>query len=575
LVPALVLGDTSAVPEHVADRLRDSGLAHLSAVSGANVAIMLVFVLLVLRWAGVRGRTLIGSGLVAVGAFAVLTRLEPSVLRASVMAALLLLAALRGGTAAARQALPAAVLVLLLVDPWLALSPGFALSVAATGGLVLLAPWVLARRRGRLRRALVSALAAQAAVAPLVAGLGGRLDAGGLVANLLAEPLVAPTTVLGLAAAIVAPVQPWVAELLAAAASVPASAILAIADVVASSRWAVLPWPRGPGGALLLAVLLLAGVGGFALARSAGGLRDPRSQGARVRPVAALLVALCLLGVAVLPLRAERAWPPAGWRIVLCDVGQGDAVVLDAGAGRGIVVDAGPDARAVDTCLRDLGIERIPLLVLTHFHADHVAGVPGVLRGRHLDRLLVSPLPEPQEGYRSVREAASGPTWDVAVAGRSTRVGGWDLTVLGPTILDPGEGSAPNNASVLLRAERPGLSILLLGDAELEAQERLLRAVPDQVRRADVLKVPHHGSAVQDPALLRAVGARVALIGVGCGNRYGHPAPSTLALLAGSGASVARTDRHGAVAVLAGGEVVVAGPGPRPPSRCPERVGRS
>jgi competence protein ComEC len=335
--------------------------------------------------------------------------------------------------------------------------------------------------------------------------------------------------------------------------------------------------------AVLLAVLLAAAaVARWLLLRSreaarvSASPRGPSINAVRVRWGA--VAALATIGIAVvgLPIAAKTSWPAADWRVVMCDVGQGDALVLATGPRRAVLVDVGPDARQVDRCLRDLGIARLDLLVLTHFHADHVNGLRGAVRGRVVDQVLVSPLDEPQANARDVREVLDdrGIPIAIAVAGRRAGVGPWQLEVLAPTSLDPGEGSAPNNASVVLRAERDGRSILLMGDAELAEQRQVVTTAPAEALVVDVLKVAHHGSAVQDPSFMALVAPRLALVPVGCRNRYGHPSPPLMRSFARARIPVARSDLDGDVAVVdrAGSWGLVArGPGSTqgPSSRCP------
>jgi competence protein ComEC len=192
----------------------------------------------------------------------------------------------------------------------------------------------------------------------------------------------------------------------------------------------------------------------------------------------------------------------------------------------------------------------VSLLLLTHFHADHVEGVPGVLRGRKVAEVEGSPLHEPPEEYdrvqRWTREA--GVPLTTAAVGEVRTTGPVQWRVLWPAwILD--EGSRPNNASVVVRLTTQGVVLLLTGDVEPAAQAALL--ADEGSIRAEVLKVPHHGSANQDPAFLRDVGAGIALVSAGVGNPYGHPAPSTIDLLRRLGMQVGRTDTEGDLAVVA------------------------
>jgi competence protein ComEC len=277
---------------------------------------------------------------------------------------------------------------------------------------------------------------------------------------------------------------------------------------------------------------------------------------ARVRPLIAVAV---VLAVSIqIPVRTvTTGWPPPGWLVVACDVGQGDALVLSAGGGTALVIDAGPDPIAADRCLRALGVSEVGLLVLTHSHLDHVGGIAGVLHDRRIDAALTSPLAEPAAGHRLAADAlaARGVSLDVARAGQRFVLGrgrdALDIEVLGPRQVLRSTRSDPNNSSVVLRVRSRGETVLLPGDAEVEAQDDLLAAGVDV--SADILKVPHHGSAYSDPAFLQRVHARIGLISVGAGNDYGHPSPLLTAELARLGVAAYRTDLAGDVAVVVDG----------------------
>jgi competence protein ComEC len=552
LLPGLVIGDTSRLDPALAERFRATGLTHLVAVSGANVAIVLGVVLLGARWcrAGPWLAALICA--IVLAGFVILVRPSPSVVRAAATGVVGLVALGSGRASAAGPALATAVVAGLMIDPGLAVDAGFTLSVFATGALVLLAPrWrdALAARGvpARLAEALAVPAAAQAACAPVIAAISGSVSFTAIPANLLAVPAVAPATLGGVAAAVVCPLWPMGAEMLAWLASWPARWLVAIADVGSRIPAGTVPWPSGPGGALSLAaatvVVLIAA-------------RRPRLR--RLLMVAGLAV---LVGSAPVRLIAP-AWPPSGAVIVACDVGQGDALVLSTGPSEAVMVDTGPDPALVDGCLRRLGVRSVPLIVVTHFHADHIGGLGGVEHGRTVGAIAVGTFDEPVPGERAVRDGARGsPVLEVEPGWSYTR--GWlDLRVVGPVRTLTGTRSDPNNNSLVLRAVSRGVSILLAGDAETEEQHDLVTSVAQATLGADVLKVAHHGSAYQDEQLLTEAHPSVALVSVGADNPYGHPNLSVLARLARDGAKVMRTDRDGDVAVVATGHglaVVAAG----------------
>lgn len=583
LLPGLVVGDTSRMPEDLVAAFRTAGLSHLVAVSGGNLAVVVGAVLWLARWCGVRGRWLVALAALAMVAYVIVTRGEPSVMRAAAMATAGLVALATGRPRQGVPVLAAAVIVLLLVDPSLARSYGFALSAFATAGLVVLAPgwarrlgerfvrWPGGRRWGSLAgHALAVPLAAQVAVAPVLVLLDPRVSLVSVPANLLAAPAVAPATVLGLGVAVLATASVPVASLLARVAGLPAALIAGVGRRAAELPGAAVGWPSGLPGALLLAVVLVA-VGLGLRSRSAARHRRLRRRDRWRTPARAGAVAATCAGLVVTPVTAlvrAGSWPPPDWRIVACDVGQGDALALRAGPHAAVVVDAGPDPDAVDACLRRLDVERVPLLVLTHDHADHVEGLPGVLRGRIVDRVLAGPYGEPQTEAARVRrwlDGADVPA-SLAVPGQQLTVGDVRLRVLWPErIID--DGSVPNNASVVLRAQVDDVSVLLTGDVEPAAQRALLAGelTDPSVLPVDVLKVPHHGSGNQDPRLLATTGAAVALVSVGLGNDYGHPDPRTVTLLERAGLRVERTDLDGAVAVAGrSGHLRVVELGPAP-----------
>ncbi|AXQ59074.1 ComEC/Rec2 family competence protein [Streptomyces koyangensis] len=595
LLPALVVGDTGRVPDDLREAFRATDLTHLMAVSGSNLTIVLALLigppgrahraerggLAPLLGLGLRATAVAGGALTL--AFVIVCRPEPSVVRAAACGAVTLLAVATGRRRSLVPALAAAVLLLSLWDPWLARGYGFLLSVLATGALLLLAPrWSEAlRERGvpaRIAEAVAAAAAAQAVCAPVVAVLSARVGLVAVPCNLVAEFAVAPATVLGFAALALAPVLPGAAELVARGAGLPAGWIAEVARTGAALPGAGFGWPGGWGGGALLAVVTVAVV--LAARRLLRGRR-----------LVALAVAVLLVLFVVQPpgvTRVVTGWPPPGWRMVLCDVGQGDALVLSAGPGAAVVVDTGPDPLAVDRCLRVLGVSRVPLVVLTHFHADHTGGLAGVLRGRAVGLVETTALADPPAQAALVHRTAAGAGVPVRVtsAGEARRAEGglswevlWPPAPSGPDTQSFGLPDGANDASLTLLVRTAGLTLLLLGDLEPPGQRALARTgrVPAGV---DVLKVAHHGSAHQDPGLLAAAAPRLAVVSVGADNGYGHPAPSTLAAFRDRGVPLHRTDRQGDIAVLGGDGGGAGRPGTRaggdvPPLRVATRAGNA
>ncbi|MGW6791792.1 ComEC/Rec2 family competence protein [Streptomyces chartreusis] len=547
LLPGLVVGDTARITPELDEAFKETDLAHTLAVSGSNLTIILALLIgppslaqqverrgLAPRLGiSLRTTALFGGALTL--AFVVVCRPDPSVLRAAACGAVALLALATGRRRSLIPALATAVLLLVLYDPWLARSYGFLLSVLATGALLTLAPrWSAALRRRRvpprLAEALAAAAAAQALCAPVVAVLSARVSLVAVPCNLLAEFAIAPATVLGFAALATAPLAMPVAKALAWCASWPTGWLANVARTGAALPGAGVDWPGSWTGAALLALVTVVVVlAGRRL------LRHPWWCG--------VCAALLLLAVVQPPplTRVVTGWPPPGWRYAMCDVGQGDATVFAAGGGTGVVVDAGPDPTLIDRCLRTLGITRIPLVVLTHFHADHVAGLPGVLRGRAVGAIETTGHEEPVDQAEFVRRQAAARRIPVtrATAGEERRTGALNWRVLWPPppappappapapaphqAVTPDAPEGPNDSSVTLLVRSAGLRFLLLGDLEPPAQRALLRSPAGPLLGGvDVLKVAHHGSAYQDPELLRRAAPRLALISAGADNPKGR-----------------------------------------------------
>lgn len=547
LLPALIVGDVSALPERTAEDFRATGMTHLLTVSGANLAILTGFVLGVTRWVRAPTWCSVLGGALMIWVFVLVCRPEPSVVRAAFMGSLGLLALATGRAHAGMRALCVTVVGVLFVAPGLASSYGFALSVLATAGILVLVPgWSRAwseRWPRPVAEAFAVAVAAQVAVAPVLVLLSGEVSWVAVPANVLAAPVVAVVTVAGSVLTALASVWPGAAAFLVPLPGLGVSWIAFVAETGARVPYGALPWRSDVVGGLLLAVVLVV----FLLTR-----------GLTRRVLAAVAVAVLVLGLAARCV--PGGWPPPGWAVVACDVGQGDAFVLSVGRGEAVVFDTGDDPDLVDGCLDRLGVRAVPLLVLSHDHADHVDGTPGVLRHRRVPAALAPPGFGAGAAGRLLAE--EGVELNEAERGQRFRVGPWLLRVLWPKA---GFVGSVNDASVVVRADGPHMSVLLTGDIEMEAQSALLREPERELLSVTVLTTPHHGANTQVPAFLAATEATVAVTSAGRENSYGHPTPFTVGVLEGMTRVHARTDLDGDVAVL-GGPVRVAsrGPGPDP-----------
>jgi competence protein ComEC len=537
LLPGLVDGDTSGLSPDLVAAFRTTGLTHIVAVSGANVAIVLGAALVIARRmrAGLRAQALVGV-LTIVG-FVIVARPQASVLRAAAMGLVAVLALATGRRRRALPALCAAVLCLIYIDPTLARSVGFALSVVATGALLLIAPplrsWMARRLPGWLADALAVPTAATLACAPLIASISGQISLASIPANLLAEPAVAPATILGVLAAALAPVSVGAAQIVARIAGIPCWWLVFVARTFSRLPGAAVPWRDGASGALTL----------LALGSSVGLLL----WSARWRRLVLRLIVVAALiasAVAVRGRLATRAWPPPDWVLAACDVGQGEAIVARTGPQSGFLVDAGPSPAAVDGCLDALGIRRLAIIVLTGGTATSVGGLPGALHGRAVGQVDAGSL---------------------LAADADVRVRGWALAShVAVAAMKPGVVNVVGNvhwhvvaefaSARVVAIDVPGISLLVAGDLSAADETELMSTVAPlsptlASLRTDVLVVPHHG-APQDAAFLDAVHPRVAIISVGRGNSQHDPSTTVLDALSAIAVRVIRTDNAGNIAIV-------------------------
>ena len=541
LLAGIVLGEDSEIDRGLRDAFQASGLMHLLAVSGQNVAIVAIGVLFAARVLGL-GR-MVGEAItiVVVLSYALAVGWQPSVVRAAVAGTLASLAWIVARPRDRWHALAVGALVLLAWMPQSALEPGFQLSFAAVATIFLVVP-----RMSGVPEAypvprsfwdvLVVAVGCGLVTAPIVWLHFGRVALWTVPANVAVEPAMPPLISLSLAAAAVEPVSPGVASALAWLAGWCAWWLALVARFVAS-------WPSAQVSSPL-AIAVAAGIVAAVLVVR----RLPRYQ----RPTALVAIAsLALtLAVAAWATRAPPSWePPSGLRVTFLDVGQGDSALLEVPGGA-VLVDEGPPEADVAGQLRRLGLRSLTAIVLTHPQRDHIGGAEAVL-----DRLSVGTVADPGiEAPSADHDAAlaaarrRGVTIVVVHAGEVFRIGKLRVRILWPD--DPGLPSEdPNQHAVVALATYGATDVLLTADAESDVTSRL------PLRPVEVLKVAHHGSEDRGlPDLLRVLRPRVAVISVGAHNDYDHPRPETVAALAAQpGLRVFRTDENGRIVVESDG----------------------
>ncbi|WP_183091947.1 ComEC/Rec2 family competence protein [Mycetocola lacteus] len=537
LLPGLAIGETRTLPVDLDQAMRDTGLTHLVAVSGANCAVVIAVCAGLAALMGAGRRIRIVAGAIGLGGFVLLVGPDPSVLRAAVMAAVVLGFLLHGRPGAGVPLLNIAVIVLLLLEPGLATDFGFILSVAATAGLIMLStPLAVALSRWLptwLSYALAIPAAAQLACGPILILLRPEISLTAIPANLLAEPAAPLATLMGLIVCIAHAIWPPLGLVAVWFAWLPTAWIIAVARVCAAVPGGLVPWLPGPVGALGLLALTLVLLG-YVLHRAH-----------RIRWGVAILVTGSLLtGSAVIPAVLARAGTPTGWIIAACDVGQGDAILVRS-RGRVALVDSGRDPAALTQCLDRLGIDRINLFVLTHYDADHSGGIAAL--GDRIDAALIA-TPRTEQDKRVRAQLPSSAR--LARDGDTGALGGLSWRVFWPPSVT--SGLSANGSAVVWGFEGEGTRALFLADLGAETQSLLIPALAktSYARSTDVVKVAHHGSADQDPELYRALHPRIGVISVGAANTYGHPRTQTLSFLSALGVRILRTDQSGTVFIV-------------------------
>ncbi len=603
LAAAMGIGLRDLVSREVATDFRLSGLSHVVAISGWHIAMLGAVIAGMLGGLGRRPRSMIV--LAAICLYAVFAGASPSVLRAAVMASVVLLARESGRRGSAAAGLSLTVAGMLVVDPATISDLGFQLSVAATCGLLVWGTrardWLVARLPRRtpkwLLESLGVSLAAQAATLPLVLLHFGTLSLVAPLANLLIAPFVAPAmllTAVALACGVLigAGVPALLFAPLALIGSLVIGATIAIAHFCAALPFAnvVLTEP-------LNLVSAAAGAGALAFfARrqrrpNAGDARPASGQGAAHEEEGSsharsrrLVTVGAVAGAAVLVVAASGTRPDGRLHITVLDVGQGDAILLQGPNGGRALVDTGPDPDRL-IALLDQRIpawdRRLDLVVLTHPHEDHVAGLAAVM-----DRYRITEIAEPgmvgpgpgDAAYRR-RLAESGRQSRVLAAGDTLSLDGMRMEVHWPlpgTVpLRPADsGTGINNVSIVLDVRFGARRMILAGDVEEQIDPQLLAAgIARDGGGLDVLKVAHHGSrTATTDAFVEQLKPRIAVVSAGSGNPYGHPSPVTVARLVVNGAKLFRTDVDGSVEISTNGTDLVASAGggrPRPAKPTP------
>ncbi|MFM6980274.1 MAG: ComEC/Rec2 family competence protein [Micrococcales bacterium] len=543
LVLGITNGDDSQLSSGLKDQMRELSLSHLTAVSGTNCSIVIAASFALLTKLGLRTRARVTLTLAVLALYLGLVGNQPSVLRAAAMSSFALLALLTSSRLNPVAVLAASVLAVLFFDPSLASDYGLALSALATLGLLTLAPRLYQKLKLRLPNWLALSVSvtvsAQVFCLPVLVLLQPEQSSLSIIANILVEPVIVVITLLGIAGTCLVFVAP-ISQSIFWLASLPAQYVIAVTEWLSQMSAPTVELGNFAFALTALVLLILLGL-------------KHRAASSAAKFVAGMIV------ISIAAWQASAAlssgFPIANWFYASCDVGQGDATVIRS-QGQIALIDVGRDPKLINRCLNALHIGRIDLLVLTHYDADHVAGLSGAIANRQVGLALVTAFQDERNWIQQELHAA-GIRFVPAEKGMRGSLGNFEWLVLSPHHAGLDSEDA-NDGSVTMLWQDRDVNIMTLADLGQKGQMRLGEELAtwdnNQIHsKPIVLKVSHHGSADQFDELHEWLKPTIATISVGASNSYGHPTRHTLKLLASTATKVLRTDQLGNISIALAG----------------------
>jgi competence protein ComEC len=552
VVTAILIGDRTGLAPDTIRGLQMAGTYHVIAISGGNIAIVVLLSLSVLRLVIRSPRAIALAAIAVVTIYGGVVAEQASVERAVGAAVLVLSLEVFGLRARPLRIFGCVALGVVIADPLAVVDVGAWLSFGATLGIIVMAPLILDRLPGAKRPVLrpmmmllSATIAAELMLIPISAAVFSRVGAAGLLLNFVAIPAMTVAQVAGSMAALLLAIWPAAASAAGSVAALGAALLLRTGDVVTFVPW--LSWQTPPVSAFWTATYYGAGL---------AALTWPHRRA--VRRAAIAVAATCLAVIVTSPNLSPAAPAHGRLRVAILDVGQGDAIAVQFPTGQSLLVDAGTSspgfdtgARIVQPALWSLGIRRLDWLALTHGDLDHAGGAASVLRDLR-PREVWEGVPvwrDPRvQGLRAAAQQ-SGAAWRRLVKGDAFEVGSVLVDAMHPPLPDWERQKIRNDDSIVLRLRFGSIAVWLTGDIGV-AVEAGLPTGDESAAALRILKVPHHGSRTSSsPPFLRALLPHVALVSAGRGNTFGHPAPDVLTRYEQLGIEVFRTDRDGAIII--------------------------
>jgi competence protein ComEC len=553
----IIFGYRADIASDVKQSFMDTGTIHILAVSGSNVAFVAFIFFSVLGFFRLPRNAASGMAILGLIAYMLITGSSASVVRATVMAIVLLCGTLLERKADLYNSMSVAALILLFWNTNTLFDVGFQLSFAAVISIVYFYPRLellikkIPERFEKIKgvdailKLFAVSLAAQLGTVPFTAYYFGRVSIISLVANIPVVPISGLNTFIGAAEIMLYPISPWIAKLYAEANDFLVWFLLGFVKVAASVPFAYIEaWH-------FTAVFI---IGYYILIIGLFNVNLPRVR-------AWLLIIVLALGNYGLYSNIWSLTHPK-CTVSVIDVGQGDAILIEFPNGKRMLIDAGPlsqkfDAgeRTVVPFLKRNGISTLDYLLITHSHSDHIGGAGSVLKLLSVDTIMMASLATGNHEVKDVLDIAEARHTGIRLvrAGNQIQIdSNARVYVLHPDSNHTAEKNL-NNSSVVLKIVYGNASIMLVGDAEVETEQRMMRRYGAFLSN-DILKAGHHGSITStSEEFLKLVRPQIALISVGYHNKFRHPSPFTLWRLKFHSVEIKRTDNLGAIVLESDG----------------------